>query len=140
MPILFSYDLENAITTDYNRLQSMFERFGWERIGGSCFRYPTLEKVKVSRTRRTPKKTSTIPREDWLDAVIPALMCFRAYVRKRKLRISKFSIDSHVSTGAKGEQPRSSNTLILSKPGNNSFGEKNLRDWVNATTQAIQYK
>lgn len=42
MPVLLTYDLEGAEQAEYNRLQSMFERLGWEKLGGSSYRYPRL--------------------------------------------------------------------------------------------------
>jgi hypothetical protein len=132
MPIIFSYDLENAQTTDHNRMQSMFERFGWERIGGSCYRYPTLPKAKKNAGTSTSKAS-----EDWLNQVVPALMCFRAYVLYRSLKLTKHSLDAQTSTGSHGAQPQSGAELRLDKLGNKTFGAKLLRDWVDTATRGF---
>lgn len=86
MPMLFSYDLTGAPIPDRDRIRSMFLRFGWDHIGGSSFRFPKLSKDYISP-------------EDWMDRVVPALMCFRAYGRKKRLKVANYSLDAHVSTG-----------------------------------------
>jgi hypothetical protein len=134
MPIIFSYDLAGIVNADYNRIQSMFERFGWERIGGSCYRYPSLPRVPVHRGARQQP-----PREDWLNNVVPALMCFRAYVLKRGLRLTKHSMDIQTSTGSHGARIRTANRLQLETPGSAAFGERQLRTWMDAATDAIPY-
>ncbi len=131
MPIVFSYDLTNAESLDHNRIRSMFERFGWENIGGSCYRYPRLARITKA------KKASSVGREDWLNAVLPALMCFRSYVLKRKLRIGKHSLDAQTSTGSHGAQLKSGAKLALKKPKQAAFGEKALRKWVDGTVTAL---
>ena len=139
MPILFSYDITNAQSVDHNRLQSMFQRFGWENIGGSCYRYPKLPPMRRRAGRLIGRGTRSQTREDWLDEVIPALMCFRAYVKKRRLRVAKYSLDSHVSTGAKGIQPMSGSRIHFHTSSSNAFGAKNLRDWIDHVSDGIPY-
>ncbi len=133
MPVIFSYDIEDAQNIDHNRLQSMFERFGWERIGGSCYRYPVLPRVSKSPSTQQPI------REDWLNCVVPALMCFRSFLKKRKLRLTKHSLNSHVSTGSHGAQILDGAKLKFGAAAA-AFGEKNLRDWVDACVDAIPYE
>jgi hypothetical protein len=55
MPIVLTFDLITALKqdNDHPRLQSMFERFGWQNLGGSAYRYPRLG--------------SKQPVEDWLN-------------------------------------------------------------------------
>ncbi|MEZ5785917.1 MAG: hypothetical protein R3D62_05425 [Xanthobacteraceae bacterium] len=65
MPITISYDITDADNAERNYIRSMFERFGWSRLGGSVFRYQVIEGQSE---------------EDWLNDVIPALMLFRSYV------------------------------------------------------------
>lgn len=134
MAIIFSYDLEDAETRDHNRMQSMFERFGWERIGGSCYRYPTLPRV-TSRSARA--RVRQRPREDWLNDVIPALMCFRSYVLLRGLTLTKHSLDAQSSTGSHGSQPKRGATLDLARASNAQFGVRVLRNWVDAAVGAF---
>ena len=38
VPIMLSFDLVGADAVHYKTLQSQFERFGWENVGGSCYR------------------------------------------------------------------------------------------------------
>jgi hypothetical protein len=40
MPVVFTFDIKGAPSNEYNRIQSFFERFGWENLGGSSYRYP----------------------------------------------------------------------------------------------------
>jgi hypothetical protein len=35
MPITVTFDIHGAPPPEYNRLQSMFERLGWENLGGT---------------------------------------------------------------------------------------------------------
>ena len=132
MPIVITYDIEGGSSTDHNRVQSLFERFGWENLGGSSYRYPSLG--------------SDQPTEDWFNHVIPALMLFRAFMLKlqskgKKLR--KFSIDSQSSTGHNpvtvsgtvfGTPPLAASGVRLYKPKNNQFGAKKLRQWLSSVT------
>ena len=42
MPIVLTYELKAFNTATRNRIQSLFERLGWENLGGSSYRYPQL--------------------------------------------------------------------------------------------------
>lgn len=141
MPVLLTYDLEGAETAEFNRLQSMFERLGWEKLGGSSYRYPRLG-------------TTDQPVEDWLNHVVPALMLFRAFAIKSAAELKQFTLDIQSSSGyqqstAFGSTPLSGTAMKamttqakkatgkskklgkkLYRPGNPSFGEKNLIDWL----------
>ncbi len=127
MPIMFSYNLTGQEPVDNNHIQSMLERLGWESVGGSSYRYPPLA------ARSGP--------EDWFNNVVPALMLFRAYVLKRNLVVPKFSLDVTTSTGLSdapaGAAPAA--RPLLSPPGNGSFGEQKLKDWLDAVTSAVPY-
>jgi hypothetical protein len=85
MPITVSFDLENYAANHHSRLLSMFERFGWQSIGGTSFRYPRLGTEQ--------------PVEDWFNHVVPALMLLRAYAVRYPGRISRFSIDAQSMSG-----------------------------------------
>ncbi len=63
MPITLSYDLQNATPNQRNYVRSMFERYGWKRLGGSVFRYGG-------------RSINHVTHEDWLNDVAPALMFF----------------------------------------------------------------
>lgn len=58
MPITVTFDIKGGPPTDHHRLLTMFERLGWERFGGTVYRYP--------RTDTDAK----VP-EDWMNEVIP---------------------------------------------------------------------
>lgn len=127
MPVMFSYNFTGHEGIDNNHIQSMFERFGWKNVGGSCYRYP-------------PLGSDPLLTEDWLNRVIPALMLFRAYVLKTGVTVSRFSLDAHSSTGHDGKygdapvaQP------VLMAPVNGSFGVKNLEEWLDGVTAAVAY-
>jgi hypothetical protein len=141
MPVLLTYDFKGAETVEFNRLQSMFERLGWEKSGGSSYRYPRLG-------------TTDQPVEDWLNHVVPALMLFRTFAIKSASRLRQFTLDIQSSSGyqqstAFGSAPLSGTDMKaattqakqatgktkkfgkkLYTPGNGSFGEKNLIDWL----------
>ena len=141
MPVLLTYDLEGAQPAEFNRLQSMFERLGWEKLGGSSYRYPRLGTIDQ-------------PVEDWLNHVVPALMLFRTFAIKSPAKLRQFTLDIQSSSGyqeatAFGSPPMSGTDMKaktthakkatgklkklgkkLYKPGNGSFGEKNLIDWL----------
>jgi hypothetical protein len=141
MPVLLTYDFEGASTIEFNRLQCMFERLGWENLGGSSYRYPRLG-------------TSDQPVEDWLNHVVPALMLFRAFAINSASELKQFTLDIQSSSGYQhsttfGSAPfsgtdmktetvkanKSSSTKKklkkkLYKPSNGSFGEKKLIEWL----------
>lgn len=141
MPVLLTYDLEGATSAEFNRLQSMFERLGWEKLGGSSYRYPRLG-------------TTSQPVEDWLNHVVPALMLFRTFVIKSASDLRQFTLDVQSSSGYQkstnfGSAPLSGSEMkaTTSKvkksitkvkkankkiyiPKNTSFGEKNLIEWL----------
>lgn len=85
MPVVFSYDFDGADSWHLNKLQCMLERLGWERVGGTAYRYPPLSNTPAT--------------EDWFNRVVPALMLFRAHVLAHSLQLSKFSLDIQTSTG-----------------------------------------
>ena len=78
MPITVSYDLADADNNDRNYIRSMFERFGWKRMGGSVFRYAKTE-----------------GEEDWLNEVVPALMIFRSYIVAKSIDLNFFTLDTN---------------------------------------------
>ena len=123
MPIIVTFDIAKGNVSDYGRIQSFFERFGWENLGGTAYRYPPLG-VEDSA-------------EDWFNRVIPALMLLREALLKAKLnkrRLYRFTLDVQSSTGYAykryGKPPVSSKNIRLETPSNLQFGEKNLRDWL----------
>ena len=81
MPVTISYDLETPDNNQRNYIRSMFERFGWLRLGGSVFRY---EGRKIKKTLQ----------EDWLNDVVPSLMFFRSYILRNNIKVKYFTLDS----------------------------------------------
>jgi hypothetical protein len=132
MPVVLTYELVGAEPIEYNRIQSFFERLGWENLGGSSYRYPRLG-------------TTDQPVEDWLNHVVPALMLFRAAVLKSAGKLKQFTLDVQSSSGYNkatkfGSAPLSGSKMQATKtktkgkkiyqPNNASFGEANLIDWL----------
>jgi hypothetical protein len=57
MPVVLTFDIKGATTSQLNRIQSFFQRFGWENLGGSAYRYPRLgtnEKWPHSFRQKSP--------------------------------------------------------------------------------------
>jgi hypothetical protein len=133
MPIVFTFDVRNAPPGERNRIQSFFERFGWENIGGSSYRYPRLG-------------TDDQPVEDWLNHIVPALMLFRTYILSSGRQLPRFTIDVQSSSGYNSEtqfgSPPSPGTgkgkgrrrMKLYPKALAAFGEKNLRNWLDGIT------
>jgi hypothetical protein len=116
------------VAADNNKIQSLFERFGWENVGGSCYRYPALAAAPGP--------------EDWLNCVIPALMLFRSYVLARGVTVSRYSLDAHSSTGhdgVVGQAPSLQPTFLNDAPTNPTYGKKHLKSWLIATRTAVPY-
>lgn len=122
MPVVITFDIAAAPPLERNRIQSFFERFGWENLGGSSYRYPRLG-------------TRDQPVEDWFNHVIPALMLFRAYLLSSARQLTKCTLDVQSSSGYSpnagyGNPPIAGNGVALYPPTNLAFGEQNLRDWL----------
>lgn len=132
MPVTVSYDFKNAKPNDRTYLRSMLERFGWQRLGGSVFRYPHSA-VRDSSSG-----------EDWLNAVVPALMFFRSFVLERRLTLTRFTVDaSSVSfldlsdpKAKLGKPVAKGSSLPLVDPTNKQSAEKKLRSFVDDAAKA----
>ena len=128
MPITATYDVTDLEANDRTRIRSAFERFGWEHIGGSTFRYPAF--------------THADDFEDWLNCVVPALQFFRSFVLAKGVTLSAFTLDTHSSSCFKsdvaGNPAMDGAQLQLVEPTNAAMGAQALRDWVTATTAAIR--
>ena len=127
MPVIVTYELEGGSTADRNRLQSMFERLGWENLGGSAYRYPRLGTGDEH------------PTENWLNHVIPALMLFRCFFVQPNKNLKKYTLDVQTSTGLNeqtnlGSKPMPGDQLLaedkLCTPSQGSFGRANLIEWL----------
>ena|SRR6266481_1689200 len=119
MPATFTFDIEGAEKTDWNRIQSAFEQLGWQHLGGSSYRYDQ-------------------PTEDWLNHVIPALMLFRSFILSRRTaNLKNFTLDLQGSTSysPKTKAPGAASPLRaarmkLYQTGNTAFGKKKLKLWL----------
>ena len=123
MPIVFTFDIRGAPPVERNRIQSFFERFVWQNLGGSAYRYPRLG---VEREH---------PVENWFNHVIPALMLFRVYVVESGRELTSYTLDIQSSAGMNpytgfGTPPEEAHEINLYPPNNSQFGETNLRDWL----------
>ncbi len=124
MPVILTFDIEGAPSLERNRIQCAFERFGWQNLGGSSYRYPRLGADQ--------------PVEDWFNHVIPALMLFRAYIVQSGRPLTKFTLDVQSSSGANpgtgyGSTPASGDDVQLYEPTTpGHFGLANLRGWLNS--------
>ena len=132
MPVTISYDLANADGPHRNYIRSMFERFAFERLGGSVFRY----NGRVKNKRRE---------EDWLNDVVPAIMFFRSYVLKHEIQVRFFTLDTtsiaridFSDPGATvGTQPLSGGDLALKAPTNKQSSERRIRRLVDACVDVL---
>ena len=123
MPIVLTFDLRGASTTERNQIQSFFERFGWQNLGGSAYRYPRLGSEQEH------------PVENWFNHVIPALMLFRSFVVDSERELTKYTLDIQSSAGMNpetgfGTPPEAGHAINLYPPNNSQFGEANLRNWL----------
>ena len=125
MPVVITFDLKGAKPKEANRIQSFFERFGWENLGGSSYRYPRLG-------------TDDQPVEDWMNHVIPALMLFRSYAITSG-KLTKYTLDVNTSTGYSpdsnyGRPAASGANAPLYEPKQVAFGKQKLKDWLDSVT------
>lgn len=136
MPVVITFDIESAEKNEYGRIQSFFERFGWENLGGTSYRYPRLG-------------TADQPVEDWLNHIVPALMLFRTFFISTGRTLKKFTLDAQSSSGYSpitnfGHAPTNEvntassndvNKFDLYDPSTQAFGKSNLLEWL----QGIEY-
>jgi hypothetical protein len=121
-----TFDVQSPTPRELNRIRGFFERLGWEHLGNTAYRYPTLD------APHTP--------EDWFNHVIPALMLLRAfarYVARSNRGICKFSIDVQSSTGFNpdtnvGTPPVPADQITYSVPSKSGrdFGLERLEAWI----------
>jgi hypothetical protein len=131
MPITLSYDLKDTVPNQRNYIRSMFERFGWKRLGGSVFRYPDSDQGNVDV-------------EDWLNDIAPSLMFFRSYVLAKKIKVRFFTLDAmsvarvdfSVQSEPVGKRPVSGSRIKLRTPTNPQSSEATIRQFIDAATDA----
>jgi hypothetical protein len=102
----------------------MFERFGWERIGGTAYRYPRLDAGGELV-------------EDWLNHVVPAIMMFRSYLwNYPEVELKRFSIHTNCSVGVNSTNYIGSTVVPGSLAANSKpsapgqFGKQKLEAWL----------
>jgi hypothetical protein len=130
VPVTVSYDLQLADPNQRNYIRSMFERFGWRRMGGSVMRYDGR------------RDANGILEEDWLNDVVPAIMYFRSYVLNNGINVIFFTLDSNSVSRIDfsdpgwqyGVPPLPGNALDLQTPTNQQSSERRIRDFVDAAT------
>ena len=131
MPVTMSYDLTGAPIQDRNYLRSMLERFHWNRLGGSVFRY---DGIAHSGTKQ----------EDWLNHIVPALMFFRSYILSKNLKLKFFTVDASSTSfldhsdpkSLFGTAPEAGPQLPLASPTNTQSAESTIRTFVDQASQA----
>jgi len=128
MPIVITFDLKGYEKNDHGKLKTMFEKFGWENLGGTAYRYPKLG-------------TSDQPVEDWLNHVIPALMMFRSYLSTRQgVILKRLSIDTNTSSGYNPKTSFGHTVLPANEAasydhvGQSKFSQSLLEAWLNGIT------
>ena len=126
MPVLVTFDVISPSSRELNRIRGAFEKLGWEHLGNTAHRYPTLHRQGE--------------REDRFNHVIPALMMLRAFARSiapsgRGLR--RFTIDAHSSTGYNsgtgvGEPPLAAEDITCSQASASglAFAQSRLEAWL----------
>jgi hypothetical protein len=127
MPIVVTFDLENYVENDHTRIRTFFETLGWQRLGGTAFRYPHLG------------AEANVP-EDWFNHVVPALMLLRTYaVDHPSGTLSRFSVDVQSSTGFDsgsgfGSAPTAGAHMPMHAPRYpNVFPEDKVREWIDVS-------
>jgi hypothetical protein len=130
MPVVLTFDLTDYANNDHSRIRTAFERFGWQNLGGSSYRYPRLG-------------TDDQPIEDWMNHVIPALMLFRAFILDRGITLKSYTLDIQSSSGYISENQvgvpptKAANANSQNKAGPiyppkdpGKFGKSKLDEWI----------
>jgi hypothetical protein len=126
VPITVTFDIQSPTSGELNRIRGFFERLGWEHLGNTAYRYPTLDGQPFP--------------EDWFNHVIPALMLLRAFAHhaaRSNRGICKFTIDVQSSTGFNpdtnvGTPPLSAAQITYSVPSTSGrvFAMQRLEAWI----------
>lgn len=134
MPVTLSYDLKTDDVNKRTYIRSMFERFGWKRLGGSTLRYDGHSTGKGTKE------------EDWLNDVAPSLMFFRSYVLHHGIEVLFFTLDTnsvvHIDFSDPkypyGNQPLRGRNLKLVKPTNTQSSVRQIRRFVTSAEDVIR--
>ncbi len=132
MPLTLTYDITNDPANHRTYIRSSLERFGWQRLGGSVFRYVGREIADGSLY------------EDWLNDIAPSIMFVRSYILRHNLHLSFLTIDAASTSFLDftdqalilGRPPLNGAELDLVQPTNVQSSVQALRDFVDAATAA----
>jgi hypothetical protein len=132
MPVTLSYDIATEDPNHRSYIRSMFERFGWQRLGGSVLRYSGRPIADGSYY------------DDWLNDITPSIMFLRSYVLLHNLHLKFLTIDAASTSFLDftdqampvGHPPYTGAQLALVPPTNDQSSVKALRQFVDAATAA----
>lgn len=133
MSVTITYDFSGADKNDQTYVRSMLERFHFQRLGGSVFRYHGV-----------PDKTGEFY-EDWLNHVGPALMFFRSYVLGKNMNLKFFTIDTSSTSQVDnsdpedryGEIPKTSDAIDLATPTNPQSSVETIRTFLDSSVYLV---
>jgi hypothetical protein len=147
LPITITYTVDSArsgfvgndLNVFTNRIQSLFQRFGWEHVSQSQFRYPSSNATQTSITAL-------------FNRVVPALMCFKIFSISCGVYFDAITIHAiidaahNVNSSSAPPQltfdPEPRNYLRQNKHSGVSiytFGYKNLRQWLRRLQRNFPY-
>jgi hypothetical protein len=84
MPYTLTYDLESgkaASSDNRSRIRLIFQRFGWQAVGGSAVHYPPIGQQMGF--------------EDFFGQVLPALWLFRCLLVARWIRVKSYTFTAN---------------------------------------------
>lgn len=129
---MISYDITDVNNNNRNYIRSMLERFHWQRLGGSVFRYEgTLINGRLY--------------EDWLNHVAPSLMFLRSFLLLHNISLRFLTVDAsstafldHSDPGVPlGTSVQQGEDLDLAEPTNTQSSVIGIRDFVTASVRTI---
>jgi hypothetical protein len=138
MPINLAYTVDAAasglsavhLASFNNRVQSLFQRLGWEHVSQSQFRYPSNNSTNISFI-------------SFMNRIVPGLSLFRYYSIRNRIHFSSFTIDATIHVHHNSNGPNTPGSLPLqddpkkyvrsnrhSGVTNLQFGYKNLCEFL----------
>lgn len=123
-----------------NRVQGLFQRFGWEHVSQSQFRYPSSNRGSVTFIGA-------------MNCYIPALFCFLVYLIVSRMELAAFTLSGDIDVVHNANAPNAPgnaspapnpDTYILDnkcpRVTVNAFGRKNLIAWLTQAQKYFPYK
>jgi hypothetical protein len=133
MSYRLSFDLGSVHSDDRSRINRAFERFGWESVGGTSWRYPALGRSEGP--------------DDFFGQVLPALWFFRSLVAAKGIEVTKYSLDAHSEAYFRDEDgighpilPAADLRMLEPSKADSTaakLSEKSLRKFLNVSEQAL---